>query len=336
MAGSPEPNLAARLRDSATRRFGPCQLDELRQLPGGHSGLTWRAELTGADGERRTLVVKSTPEGRPPVGRHDVLRQSRAITALAAWGRIPVPQVYFADAGTPPFFAMEHVAGDSSEPILDGLLPDESASTVAQLWEQAIATLATRAGAEPASLGLGSEPAQAPSEELGRWRATAGAAGEEFATRSLGLAEALARSAPAPGPAALTHGDYRLGNMLRRAGAIRAVIDWEIWSIGDSRCDLGWLTLLTDPAAFPGLGRPVPGTPTGQQLIDEFGRLRHAPVERMAWFVALSCFKMAAVQAHNLRRHREGRRHDPYLEGFQATIERLLVLGSETLSAGDH
>jgi hypothetical protein len=35
----------------------------------------------------------------------------------------------------------------------------------------------------------------------------------------------------------IDHGDDRLGHTLRRGGRVEAVIDWEIWSVGDPRVD---------------------------------------------------------------------------------------------------
>ena len=42
-----------------------------------------------------------------------------------------------------------------------------------------------------------------------------------------------------------------------------------------------------------------------------------------AWFLALGAYKMSAIMGHNLRRHREGRRHDPYQETLPPTILHL-------------
>jgi streptomycin 6-kinase len=43
---------------------------------------------------------------------------------------------------------------------------------------------------------------------------------------------------------------------------------------------------------------------------------------------------MAAIMAHNLRRHREGRHIDPYQERLPPTIARLVQTGIDKLSGG--
>ncbi|WP_280456686.1 phosphotransferase, partial [Nocardia carnea] len=84
-------------------------------LPGGHSGLTYRVTTTGPE-----FVVKAVPEGRRPVGRHDMLRQARVMRALAGTD-VPVPRIVAVDDADPAsaWFAMEFVTGESLEPVLD-------------------------------------------------------------------------------------------------------------------------------------------------------------------------------------------------------------------------
>ena len=90
-------------------------------LAGGASSLTFRGERDG-----RTVVIKVAPPGVEPVAHRDVLRQARVMKALAG-SRVPVPEVLWEDAGsppdTPPLFVMTHVEGDCSEPLFDGCPP---------------------------------------------------------------------------------------------------------------------------------------------------------------------------------------------------------------------
>jgi streptomycin 6-kinase len=119
----------------------------------------------------------------------------------------------------------------------------------------------------------------------------------------------------------LVHGDFRLGNILFTATRASAVVDWEIWSTGDPRTDLGWFLLFADHRNFPALGHPVPGLPGEQELLDVYGG---AELAGMAWFRALGRMKMAAIMGHNLRRHREGRHHDPDQERLPPTIAAMI------------
>ncbi|WP_207634256.1 phosphotransferase [Candidatus Frankia alpina] len=59
------------------------------------------------------------------------------------------------------------------------------------------------------------------------------------------LHERLAGSVPAGVEPRVLHGDFRLANMLFSGATLEAVIDWEIWSVGDPRSDLAWLLMHT-------------------------------------------------------------------------------------------
>ena len=47
------------------------------------------------------------------------------------------------------------------------------------------------------------------------------------------------------------------------------------------------------------------------------------------WFLAFARLKMAAIMGHNLKRHREGRYHDPYQERLPPTIASMVARGLE-------
>ena len=124
--------------------------------------------------------------------------------------------------------------------------------------------------------------------------------------------------------------------MLQRDGVIIALVDWEIWSLGDPHSDLGWLTLFTDASNFPGFGRSAPGTPTAEQVVDWYlDAVGTDDGPGVVWFRALACFKLAAVQSHNLRRHREGRYHDPHQERLVPSTSALLDRGLRLLSGAE-
>jgi aminoglycoside phosphotransferase (APT) family kinase protein len=117
-------------------------------------------------------------------------------------------------------------------------------------------------------------------------------------------------------------------------GAVpRAVIDWEIWALSDPLVDVGWFVQFTDGENFPGYGQPVDGTPTACRVLDRYSRLTGGRREWVYWFVALGCLKLAAIQAHNRRRHLDGRFHDPFQALLGPSIERHLRRGLEILGS---
>lgn len=292
----------------------------LAVLPGGHSGLTYRLTAGGAE-----LVVKAVPPGQRAVGRHDMLRQARILGALAPT-EVPVPAVRAVDDTEPAWFAMDLVAGESLEPVLDD--PPVEPALAAARMRRAADVMPVLHGVALERLPVDGD-ALTPADELARWARTLGAVPPELVPDGDRLRERLAARVPEPTAPVLVHGDFRLGNMLSDGEVPTALIDWEIWSAGDPRVELGWFLVFADGENFPGVGRAVPGLPGEDELTDRCTGGR--PGEAQSWFNALGRFKMAAIMGHNLRRHREGRHHDPAQEMLPATIARLVETGLDRL-----
>ena len=83
----------------------------------------------------------------------------------------------------------------------------------------------------------------------------------------------------------IVHGDYRLGNMiLGPDGELRAVLDWELATLGDTLADIGWLlSSWLEPGEVTRSPFPPPttaaGFPTRAELADRYARdVRARPV----------------------------------------------------------
>src|SRR5690606_30502556 len=106
-----------------------------------------------------------TPPGRPPVGRHDVLRQARAMALVQ--DAVPVPRL-LATSEDPPWFAMSFERGEASEPAHDPVPSGDDPGLVTARFRAATVLLARlhEISVEPL---LDVEPAVGPAEELGKW-----------------------------------------------------------------------------------------------------------------------------------------------------------------------
>ncbi|MFF7468708.1 phosphotransferase [Streptomyces sp. NPDC008092] len=292
---------------------------DLRTLPGGHSGLTYCVTA----GEV-SYVVKAVPPGQRAVGRNDVLRQARILRALAG-SPVPVPAVVAVDETEPAWFAMEFVDGEAVEPVLDEHRLDPGRCRTRML---ALAGVLRELHGTVVAEGL--EPL-GPAGELERWSRTMRAVPDELRPGSEDVLRALAARVPDSTAPALTHGDFRLGNVLCRGERPAAVVDWEIWGYGDPRIDLAWFLLFTDHRNFPRLGRAVPGLPTEEELLTAYLDGRPEP-PALDWFRALARTKMAAIMGHNLRRHREGKHHDPDQERLPPTVAAMIRTAADILA----
>ena len=140
--------------------------------------------------------------------------------------------------------------------------------------------------------------------------------------------DALFSRTPREHAKALVHGDYRLGNLLAVGAEITAVIDWEIWSVGDPRVDVGWFLVNADPQTY-GRATPFVGTtPSVAALVETYGG-----IDDVEWFCALACFKSAATWSLIVKHNRRRRTPDPELEAMAAAPQRLLTRAREWLNS---
>ncbi|MEU0074861.1 phosphotransferase family protein [Streptomyces sp. NPDC006332] len=311
--------LGRRVRERLAERHPGALFGDLRTLPGGHSGLTY--SLTAGE---VSYVVKAVPPGERPVGRNDMLRQARVLGALAG-SAVPVPGVVAVDEDEPAWFAMEFVTGEAIEPVLDEHRLDPGLCRTRML---ALARVLRDLHRTPTTLT--SEPLD-PARELERWSRTMRAVPTALRPGGEDVVNALGARVPDNTPAALTHGDFRLGNVLCQGERPAAVVDWEIWAYGDPRIDLAWFLLFADHRNFPRLGHAVPGLPTEEDLLTAYLDGRPEPPD-LDWFRALARAKMAAIMGHNLRRHREGRHHDPDQERLPPTIAEMIRSARDILA----
>jgi aminoglycoside phosphotransferase (APT) family kinase protein len=348
-----DEDVVSRTTAVARRSWPSATVSGVRRLEGGVSSLTYAARIDTDDGERE-VVLKLAPPGLEPVRNRDVLRQARVLDALAGLDGFPVPQVLLRDAGdppgVPPMFAMELRPGQAYEPLLDVSDAPPSPSEVAAREHELTRALARLQSRTPAELGVGDEPAAPAAEELHRWRRLFETVDADIAPGHEELATRLAERTPADVAPRLVHGDYRAANMLFLGPRLEAVIDWEIWSVGDPRPDLAWVLLHTAPAhvfhpdrspADLDAGRLMPSTAdllatyvearrglgaTAAELVDATSDLD--------WFLGVAHYKVASTIAVIWKRERKRPEPDPKLAYAAARLDEVLAAGHAALERG--
>ncbi|WP_327312152.1 phosphotransferase family protein [Streptomyces sp. NBC_01235] len=297
----------------AVREWTPgATVDGVEPLAGGTSSLTYVAALSGVPDGHERVVLKVAPPGLEPVRNRDVLRQARLMAALAGQPGVRVPRVLFHDAGAPvaiqPFVAMELVPGQCVEPVLvpRGTLP---AGQVRSRALDAARMLADLHRVDPLRTPLAAEPVVTLGAEIDRWTRAFTTVPEDLRNGHEALARRLHATMPAALTPVFTHGDYRLGNTLCEAESVTAIIDWEIWSLGDPRVDMTWLTFFTDEARHPASPSDEPtGMPGKAELIDAYQQARGEPLRDLPWFEALTKYKESAATALLIKRGRKAGR----------------------------
>lgn len=306
--------------DALRGRLGPADVADVVPLAGGASSLTFAGARDG-----NAVVIKVAPPGVEPVAHRDVLRQARIIKALAA-SQVPVPQVLWEDPGDPPdippLFVMSRVAGDCVEPLFDGVA---AGSDLVERYRNACRVMAALHRLSPAELGLNGEPVLEPVAEVQRWCETLQTVDPVLVPDWEGVRDALLDCAPTVTGPSVVHGDFRLGNLMAAGARINAVIDWEIWSIGDPRIDAGWFLINCDPATYQRVPASASGAPPTRELAGIYAFKLGIEVPDLDWFTALACFKSAATWSLIVKHNRRRRIPRAELEAMAPTLPRLLA-----------
>jgi len=268
-------------------------------VEGGKSNLTYR--LT--DGSH-DWVLRRPPLGHVLATAHDMAREYHVMSALAQTP-VPVPAMVMLceDPGVigAPFYIMEYVDGSILRYSTDTASLDDAQRTA--LANKLIDTLADLHEVDPARIGLADfgHPDGFLERQVGRWT-------QQLArsrTRDLPgvdtLAAELASHVPVSQRASVVHGDYRLDNVIVGPDQqIRAVLDWEMATLGDPLCDLGLLPVYAVPVpgvagiVSDGMG-PHNGFPSMESLIQRYADRSGLDVSRLSWYTALGYYKLAVI-----------------------------------------
>jgi aminoglycoside phosphotransferase (APT) family kinase protein len=113
--------------------------------------------------------------------------------------------------------------------------------------------------------------------------------------------DGLASRIPEQVGTSIVHGDYRLDNtVLGPDGDVRAVLDWEICTLGDPLADVGLLMVYwTDPgdeAALLGVTpTTVPGFPSRAEMRARYAAASGRDLRHLDFYVAFGYWKLACI-----------------------------------------
>ena len=137
---------------------------------------------------------------------------------------------------------------------------------------------------------------------------------------------------PSQGPATIVHGDYRLDNCLvDDQGAIAAVLDWEICTLGDPLADVGllmvyWADADDDDPALATSPTVLDGFPERAELLARYAERSGRDVSGIDFYVAFGYWKLACIVEGVYARYRGGAMgdaDDDAVDAFGDQVDRL-------------
>jgi len=286
-------------------------------IAGGRSNLTYHV----VDATGKEYALRRPPTSHVLPTAHDMVREHTIISALYPQG-IPVPNplgLCLDEAvNGRPFYVMEFVNGA----ILRDRAQAETRFDIAtrpRISENLAMTLANLHDVDVDASGLGGLARREGyiERQLRRWRGQfeqMSVEGVDYGKLVEAVGDQLAASIPTQQRVSVVHGDYRLDNtVLDDQGSVRAILDWEMCTLGDPMADLGLLlvywTESGDKALRP-IGEAAPTTAEGfysrEQVLASYAKHTSLDVSNIAYYQAFGYWKLACIMQGVFTRYSAG------------------------------
>ena len=320
--------MAERLPDVAPPlRFAP--------VGDGRSNLTYVMR----DAEERSWVLRRPPTGPLLPSAHDMAREHAVQERLAAAGvPVPRPLALCEDPGVTgaPFYVMEHVEGVvvARREVAAGL-PVEVRATAGPSLAEALAALHA-VDVDAAGLGELARRDGYAARQLKRWGRQWEASRTCEVPAVERVAARLAQVVPEQREVSVVHGDFRLDNViLDEHGRVRAVLDWELSTLGDPLADVGTFLMYwrEEGDEVAPLGQPattLPGFATRAELAEAYARASGRDLADLDFWRALATWKLAVILQGVYCRWRDGQASYP---GIGPETEELVARLAEEAEA---
>ncbi len=313
----------------------------ITQFRGGFSNLTYRVDT--AD---RAMVLRRPPRGVARGVAHDMSREYRLLSALHPAG-VPVPQplAYCDDDSVlgAPFYLMQLVDGVIlRQSVPDGLHFDEHVAD--RLSHAFVQRLADLHALDLSALGLNDlgKPHGYVARQVSGWTRRWEAAKTSEVKAMDDIADWIAQHQPPEQGASLLHNDFKYDNLVLDPAdlpRIRAILDWEMATIGCPLMDLGtslayWVEA-DDPPLLRALGLGVTATTgsyTRRQLVAAYEAASGHDVEGPVFYYAYGLFKLAVVAQQIFARHVAGLTNDARFAQLDQAVNLLAEIAMKAVA----
>lgn len=302
------------------------------KFAGGQSNPTYRID-TGT----RSYVLRRKPFGALLPSAHAVDREFHLISALYPTGfSVPAPYALCEDDGIigSAFYVMELVGGAT---YWQGSLPNHTPGQRTAIYHEIVDRLAQLHNVDYAAAGLGDygRPGSYFERQVGRWTKQYRLAQTDDLPDVERLIEWLPRTLPEQKRTSIVHGDYRIDNMIFADGEprIKAVLDWELSTLGDPMADFSYLMMnwVTPASSYAG-GQAgvggIAGSSTGIPTLDELTERYCAAtgqekIEDLNWYFAFCQFRLMSIAQGIKKRFLNGNASNSQAEKSAAAVPML-------------
>lgn len=289
------------------QNLGEGPLDSVERLTGGTQNILLRLRRAGRD-----YVLRRPPPVLRANSNETMRREARVLSALAS-SEVPHPALIAACGDESvlgaAFYLMEPVAGFNAAQGLPALHAGD-ADLRRRMGFAMVEAIAALSRVDYQALGLADFGKLDGwlERQVSRWAAQLASyealEGWTGATPIKGVSEVarwLEENRPPTMQAGIIHGDFHFANVLFRpdSGALAAVVDWELCTLGDPLLDLGWLVATWPEGERPHETdvaiRPWDGFATADELVAHYGAVTGRDLAHFNWFAVLACYKLGII-----------------------------------------
>jgi aminoglycoside phosphotransferase (APT) family kinase protein len=328
--------LAHYLQQHITGFRGPVQATK---FAGGQSNPTFLLETPGG-----RYVLRRQPPGQLLKSAHAVDREFRVLSALA---RTPVPVARAfhlcedREVIGSMFYLMSYEVG---RVFWNPALPEVDRDARRGYYAAIIATLSALHDVDIDTAGLGDygRTGNYFQRQIDLWTRQYRAAETECIAPMETLIEWLLAHRPVDTQRpALVHGDFRIDNLIfaNDAPHVRAVLDWELSTLGDPLADLAYFCVclrLPSKGLITGLrgqDRAALGIPAEEEIVAQYCELRGlSGIANWNFYLALSFFRLASIVQGVKARALQGNASSADARDVGGMVELLAKLAEELLA----
>jgi len=306
----------------------------VQQFPKGHSNLTYLLTVGG-----RELVLRRPPKGAKQIkAGHDMNREYTVLTRLRrVYPKVP-KTLLFVDENESPFgagfYVMERVPG-----VILRNKPPEGYDLTPALMQKLSETFVDNLVALHAI-----KPMDARLEELGKpegyvtrqvegWIERYNKAKTDEVPDMDTLANWMRAHVPPQQPGTIIHNDYKYDNCVLDPADltnIRAVLDWEMATLGDPLADLGTtLAYWFEPSEAEvvgslGLGlTTLPGNLSREGVVQRYAARSGRDVSNILFYYVAALHKVAVIAQQIYSRYKQGLTQDERFAGLFFAVQML-------------
>ena len=318
---------------------------EVQQFPKGHSNLTYLLNVGG-----REVVLRRPPRGAKQIkAGHDMRREFTVLTHLRpVYDKVPRALLYVEEAESPlgaSFYVMERVPGV----ILRNKPPEGYALTpelMRKLSETFVDNLVALHAIDPAAAKLADfgKPEGYVKRQVEGWTERYQKARTDDVPDMDRLAAWMRDHLPPQQPGVIVHNDFKYDNLVLDPADlthIRAVLDWEMATLGDPLADLGTaLAYWFEPSEAEVVGplalglTTLPGNFTREELVQRYAQKSGRDLRDVLFYYVAALHKVAVIAQQIYFRFKQGLTTDERFAGLLFAVQLLSRTGVRAIERG--